>query len=47
MSISAYHSYNPHGDASALTDDTGSVTDTHRYDAFGYELTMSDTAYGG
>ncbi|RJQ44179.1 MAG: RHS repeat-associated core domain-containing protein [Gaiellales bacterium] len=40
-----YH-YNPHGDTSALTDDAGSVTATHRYDAFGNELRANDTSYG-
>ncbi|MHB1002532.1 MAG: RHS repeat-associated core domain-containing protein, partial [Thermoleophilia bacterium] len=38
--------YNPHGDASALTDADGSVTQSYRYDAFGNELSANDTAYG-
>ncbi|MHB0914897.1 MAG: DUF6531 domain-containing protein, partial [Thermoleophilia bacterium] len=42
----AYYHYNPHGDASALTDADGSVTQSYRYDAFGNELSANDTAYG-
>lgn len=42
----AYYHYNPHGDASALTDADGSVTQSYRYDAFGNELTMSGSTYG-
>ena len=33
--ITAYSLYNPHGDTAALTDQTGNITNTYRYDAFG------------
>ncbi|MHB9053631.1 MAG: RHS repeat-associated core domain-containing protein, partial [Thermoleophilia bacterium] len=31
----SYYLYNPHGDTSALTDQSGAVTGTYRYDSFG------------
>jgi len=41
-----YYLFNPHGDTSAIADETGTLTSTYRYDAFGNELGGNSPAYG-
>ncbi len=41
-----YYLFNPHGDTAAITDESGTVIQTYRYDSFGNELAGNSPTYG-